>query len=407
MDFTLRVRLSAMMFLEFFIWGAWSVTMGTYLNEIGFQGTEISRAYSTTAWAAILSPFFVGLVADRFFAGQKVMGVLHLLGAALLYYASTVTDPGFFFWVLLGYALCYMPTLALVNAISFYQMKEPEKEFPSVRVLGTIGWIVAGLIISTLEGGFGLVGIEATATPMRLAAGASALLGLYSFTLPHTPPASAGKSVSIAEVLGLDALRLMKERPFAVFILSSLLISIPLAFYYNFTNLFLNESGMQAVAAKMTLGQASEIIFMLVMPFFFRRLGVKYMLLVGMLAWAVRYVLFAFGNNEALVWMFYFGIILHGVCYDFFFVTGQIYVDKKAPPGLRSSAQGFITLITYGVGMVIGAWVSGRIVQGNEVLLNGEVSGHQWTDIWIQPAVMAGAVALAFALLFNEKRIRG
>ncbi|HSR66561.1 MAG TPA: nucleoside permease [Acidobacteriota bacterium] len=406
MEITLRMRLSAMMFLEFFIWGAWSVTMGTYLNEIGFQGTEISRAYSTTAWAAILSPFFVGLVADRYFAAQKVMGVLHLLGAALLYYASTVTDAGFFFWVLLGYALCYMPTLALVNAISFYQMKEPEKEFPSIRVLGTIGWIVAGIIISTMEG-FGLEGIEATSTPMRLAAGASALLALYSFSLPHTPPASAGKSVSVAEVLGLDALRLMKERPFAVFIVSSLLISIPLAFYYNFTNLFLNESGMQAVAAKMTLGQGSEIVFMLVMPFFFRRLGVKYMLLVGMLAWTARYVLFAFGNNDALVWMLYLGIILHGVCYDFFFVTGQIYVDKKAPPGLRSSAQGFITLITYGVGMVIGAWVSGRIVQGNEVLLNGEVSGHQWTDIWIQPAIMAGAVAAAFALLFNEKRIRG
>lgn len=397
MNTKLRIQLSTMMFLEFFIWGAWCVTMGTYLNAIGFKGTDIGTAYSATAWAAVLSPFFIGMVADRFLPAEKVLGVMHLLGAVLMYLASTVTEPATFFWVLLGYALCYMPTLALVNAISFHQMDNPEKQFPPIRVLGTLGWIIAGLII-------GFMKIEPTPIPLRIAAGVSVVMGIYSFFLPHTPPKSAGKKVSISDVLGLDALRLMKNRSFAVFVVSSLLICIPLAFYYNFTNLFLNESGMVNAAGKMTMGQMSEVFFMLVMPFFFARLGVKKMLLVGMTAWAARYVLFAFGATGNLVFMLYFGILLHGICYDFFFVTGQIYVDNEAPEEIRASAQGLIALVTYGAGMVIGAKISGLVVEHYQIMEAGKIAGHVWRTIWIAPAVMAAVVIVLFVLLFKEPR---
>ncbi len=404
MNMRVRIQLSVMMFLEFFIWGAWVVTMGTYLTEIGFQGGEVGRAYSTTAWAAIISPLFVGMVADRFFSAEKVLGVMHLLGAVLMYVATRVTDPWIFFWVLLGYALCYMPTLALVNAIAFNQMDDPERQFSSIRVLGTIGWIVAGLILAFSGRIAGIERIDATVIPLQLAAGVSVFMGLYSFFLPRTPPQSAGQKVRVKEVLGLDTLALMKKLSFAVFIISSLLVCIPLAFYYNFTNLFLNESGMKDVVGKMTMGQMSEVFFLLVMPFFFKRLGVKKMLLVGMAAWVARYVLFAFGNNEALVFMFYLGIILHGVCFDFFFVTGQIYVNNEAPPALRSSAQGFLAMVTYGIGMVIGANISGLIVQHYEILDEADkIVGHQWREIWLIPGIMAAVVMVLFALLFRQE----
>ena len=403
MNLRIRTELSVMMFLQFFIWGAWFVTMGTYLGKgLGFEGTDIGSAYSTTAWAAIISPFFIGMIADRFFPAQIVLGVMHLLGAVLMYVASTVTTPATFFWVLLAYALCYMPTLALVNAISFDQMTNPEKEFPPIRVLGTLGWIVAGLMIMAL-GRARLTNIEATAIPMRMAAACSLLLGIYSFFLPNTPPKGTGKKVSVRDILGLDALELMKERSFAIFVICSLLVCIPLSFYYNFTNLFLNESGIKDVAGKMTMGQMSEVFFMLVMPFFFVRLGVKKMLLVGMIAWAVRYVLFAFGNNESLVFMFYVGILLHGICYDFFFVTGQIYVDKVAPEEIRARAQGLIALITYGAGMVIGAKISGLVAEHYQIMEAGEVVGHAWPQVWVIPAAMAAVVIVLFALLFREK----
>jgi len=403
MSMQIRLKLSVMMFLEFFIWGAWFVTMGTFLGKgLGFGGTDIGSAYSTTAWAAIISPFFVGMIADRFFSAEKVLGVMHLMGAGLLYWASTLTTPGIFFWVLLAYAICYMPTVALVNAIAFNQMKNTEKEFPGIRVLGTAGWIVAGLVITFL-GRTGFEDIEATALPMRMAAGCAIVMGLYSFFLPKTPPRSIGKEVTAREVLGLDALKLMKDRSFAVFVVTSLLVCIPLAFYYSFANLFLNEGGMQDVAAKMSIGQMSEVVFMLVMPFFFARLGIKKMLLVGMLAWSARYVLFAFGNVGSLVSMLYLGILLHGICYDFFFVTGQIYVDKEAPKELRASAQGFIALVTYGVGMVIGNKVAGLVAEHYQTMnAAGEVAGHNWQQIWIIPAVMAAAVIVLFVVLFKE-----
>ncbi|MGD9903636.1 MAG: nucleoside permease [Vicinamibacterales bacterium] len=394
---TTRAKLSALMFLQYYVWGAWYVTMGTWLGgTLQFSGEQIGLAYGTTALAAMISPFFVGMVADRFFATERLLAGLHLVGGVILYLASTQTAFGPLYTVLLGYTLCFMPTLALSNSLSFRQMADPGAEFPGVRVLGTIGWIVAGLTIGTL-------GLEATAVPMRLAAAASIVLGLYALVLPHTPPQKLGHRPTLGDVVGLDALKLMRDPSFAVFVLGSFLVCIPLQFYYAFTNPFLNELGVVNAAGKMTLGQMSEIGFMLVMPWFFRRLGVKYMLVVGMAAWAARYVLFAYGDNAALMWMLYGGILLHGICYDFFFVTGQIYVDTKAPADLRAAAQGFIAFVTLGVGMFIGSWLSGLVVDRYS---SPGAAGivHDWRAIWLVPAAGAAAVLLLFAVFFRAPR---
>lgn len=409
MPMNTRVLLWIMMFLEFFVWGAWAVTLGTYLTQIGFTGPQVGLAYSTTGWAAIVSPLFVGIVADRFFNAEKLMGVLHLAGAGLLYACTLVTDPTVFFVVLLGYALCYMPTLALVNAIAFNQMKDPEREFPAIRVLGTIGWIAAGWAIIALGGVYG-GSIEGTSTPLLLAAAASAVLGVFSLVaLPKSPPAGRGKEISFGQLLGLDAAQLMKDRSFAVFVLSSLLVCIPLAFYYAWCNPFLNEIGVANAAGLQTLGQVSEIVFMLVLPLFLARYGVKITLLIGMLAWSLRYVLFAFGGVDGTgLWaMIVLGILLHGICYDFFFVTGQLYVDKRAPQEIRASAQGFIALVTYGVGMVIGNNIAGRVVgayTGTEIVDGVEATTHQWQTIWLIPAGMAFVVVVIFAVLFSDRQ---
>ena len=357
---TLRLKLATLMFLQYFVWGAWSVTMGTWLGQtLGFSGQQIGLAFGTTAVAAMVSPFFVGLVADRYLATQRILAALHLVGGGILFVgvesnAASVRSTR----VLLAYALCYMPTLALSNSLSFRQMKDPGSEFPGIRVLGTIGWIVAGLFIGTL-------GLEATrdcrceSPPAR-----SVLLGLFCVALPHTPPQATRRARRWADVIGLDALKLMKRpRRSRSSCIGSFLVCIPLQFYYAFANPFLNEIGVSNAAGKMTLGQMSEIVFMIAMPWFFRRLGVKKMLLVGMAAWTARYLLFAAGASDALVWMLYGGILLHGICYDFFFVTGQIYVDQRGAAGpARASAQGFIAFVTLGVGMFIGSLVSGRIV---------------------------------------------
>jgi nucleoside transporter len=397
---SVRLKLSVMMFLQYFVWGAWYVTMGTYLlNTLQFSGQQSGLAYSTTALAAMVSPFFVGLVADRFFATERILAVLHLLGAALLLYVSTLTNFAAFYPVLLGYTLCYMPTLALTNSLSFHQMRDPGKEFPGIRVLGTIGWIVAGFVISFLSA-------EALASQFRVAAVASAALGLFSFALPHTPPARIGHRTTARDILGLDALELMKERSFAVFVIGSFLICIPLQFYYAFTNPFLTELGVTNTAAIQTMGQMSEIGFMLVMPFLFVRLGVKWMLLIGMLTWSLRYLLFAFGNGGPLIWMIYLGIIVHGICYDFFFVTGQIYVDKKAPLHIRAAAQGFIAFVTLGVGMFVGSYLSGWIVDQYTYTRDG-AHVHQWLPIWLIPAAAAAAVLVLFALFFRYREEPG
>jgi nucleoside transporter len=391
MPSTVRLKLSVMMFLEYFVWGAWYVTLGTWLGSLGFSGEQIGLTYGTTALAAMISPFFVGMIADRFFATERLLAVLHLLGGTLLFLASTRTTFGPLYSAVLIHTLFYMPTLALTNSLAFRQMKDPGREFPPIRVLGTIGWIVAGLVVGTL-------GVEATGRPLQLAAAGSVVLAAFCLVLPHTPPHRTGR-VNFRDVLGLDALQLMKDRSFAVFVLGSFLVCIPLQFYYAFANPFLNAIGVTNAAGKMTMGQMSEIVFMLLMPWFFRRLGVKQLLLIGMAAWVARYILFAYGNNQELVWMLYLGILLHGICYDFFFVTGQIYVDKKAPPTVRAAAQGFITFVTYGVGMLIGSWLSGRVVDAYVVA--GDV-GHDWQSIWLVPAAMAAAVLVLFALFFRN-----
>jgi len=405
MKLTNRVQLSSMMFFNFFVWGIWFVTMGTYLTKgnIGATDGQTGLAYGTQCLGAIIAPFIIGMIADKFFAAQKILGVLHLAGAGLLYYITTQTSFGSFYSLLLIYMIIYMPTLALVNAIALKQVTSAEKQFSGLRMWGTIGWIVAGAIIQWMAWENNPESLSIT---YKVAAATSALFGVYSFFLPNTPPPKAGQKVSISEVLGLDALKILKDKNYLIFFIASILICIPLAFYYGQANLFLNESGMVGAAGKMTLGQVAETVFLFLMPFFFKRFGVKQMLLIGMFAWVLRYLLFSYGDMNSGLWMLYFGIILHGICYDFFFVTGQIYTDHKAGETVRSSAQGLITLATYGVGMYIGFWAAGKIV-GSYAITDaaGKVINHNWQTIWIYPCLFAAGVSLLFILFFkNDKK---
>jgi nucleoside transporter len=414
----ITARLSIMMFLQFFIWGAFFVTMGAYLLEV-FDGEEglnsiIGSAYATHNWAGLLAPVFVGLIADRFFNAEKVNAISHLLGAALLWYASTVTDSGTFIWIMLAYFMLYMPTLALVNAIAFANIEDPEKEFPKIRVWGTIGWIVAGFVVAqTVLGFFGIPilgwitgvesGIQSTNIPLKLSAAVSLFYGFYSFTLPECPPSAKGEKFDLKQALGLDAIKLLTDKSFAVFSFSCFAISIPLAFYYARTNDFIAAVAFGSSSPSfMAIGQMSEVLFMLAIPFFLSRLGVKWMLVVGMVAWTARYLLFGlFPSSTALIVL---GIALHGICYDFFFVTGQLYVDRKAPKHLRASAQGFFNLLTYGAGMLIGNYVLGW--WGDNIQLDGS-SAEGWFEgaqaFWVMPGIVALAVALFFFLTFWDK----
>ncbi len=392
-----KVRLAAMMFLEYFIWGAWYVTVGTWLGQTQhFSGTQIGLVAGTTAVGAIVSPFLAGWVADRFFATQYVLAALHGVGAVLLYMASQRSSFTAIYWLVLAYACAYMPTLALTNSLAFRQMRDPKSEFGPIRVLGTAGWIVAGLIVGGLK-------LEATAIPLQLAAACSLVLALYALTLPHTPPIREAGKFEISKLLPTEAVGLLRERSFAVFVLASFLICIPLQFYYAFTNLFLNEIGIHNAAGKMTGGQMSELFCMLLIPWFFRRLGVKYMLIAGMAAWALRYVLFAYGNGGAALWMLYGGILLHGICYDFFFVTGQIYVDRKAPLASRAAAQGMLTLITYGAGMLLGSWLSGQVVDHYATYAADGSSTHAWKPIWLISAGLSATILLFFFFAFSDR----
>jgi MFS family permease len=449
------IPLSVMMFLQFFLWGAWFVTLGPFMaaHQMGGDklGTWIGNAYSTAPIAAILAPFFLGVVADRFFASQRVMGALHALGGALLLLAPSLipksgVEPTLFVGVLLAHMLCYMPTLGLSNTVAFNCMNNPEKQFPLIRVWGTIGWIIAGLMVGYvaqslfpyakfLVEGFTLESFEAARTalagkqpvdPDTLAkftqtksateaarnasphffyiAGASGVvLGFFSFMLPNTPPPMKGKPTDIGAILGRDAVSLLKDRSFLIFTLASLLICIPLAAYYSMAGTYVGAYGIENIPVKMTFGQMSEIGFMLVMPLFFARLGVKWMLAVGMLAWVIRYALFAGawssgGPQDDLKWMVLAGIILHGICYDFFFVTGQIYVERKASPDIRGQAQGFLVLITQGVGMLIGNQLIGRL-KDHYTSAEGVTD---WKAMWIAPAVFAAVIMLIFIALFRN-----
>ncbi|MEX0608175.1 MAG: MFS transporter [Balneolaceae bacterium] len=413
---SITTRLSLMMFLQFFIWGGFFVTMGTYLLEI-FQGEEglnsiIGQAYATHNWAGLIAPVFIGLVADRYFNAERVNAVCHILGAGLLWYAATITDPGIFIWVMLAYFMLYMPTLALVNAISFANITNPDKEFPSIRVWGTVGWIVAGFVVAQTALGFvdipiissllGIDNVQITSIPLQMCAIISLIYGIYSFTLPETPPAEKNKKFSLGEALGLDALKLLTDKNFLVFSLCSFAISIPLAFYYARTNDFIAAVAFgEQSASFLAIGQMSEVLFMVLIPVFLVRFGVKWMLLIGMLAWTTRYLLFGlFPGSVSLIIL---GIALHGICYDFFFVTGQLYVDKKAPKHLRASAQGFFNLLTYGAGMLIGNYVLGW--WGDNIALDGSTSEGWFSGaayFWVLPGLVALAVAVMFMVLFRE-----
>lgn len=399
-----QFQLSLMMFLEFFIWGGWFVTLGTFLgSNLEATGAQSAMAFSTQSWGAIIAPFIIGLIADRYFNAERILGVLHLIGALLMYMMYQSTDFGAFYPYVLSYMIVFMPTLALVNSVSFNQMTDPAKQFSFVRVFGTIGWIVAGSLISYL----GWDASENIAQGMLkntflMTAIASALLGVYSFTLPKTPPkVEKSEKMNLSSILGLDALSLLKDRNFLLFFIASVLICIPLAFYYQNASPFLTEIGVENSTFKMSIGQMSEVLFMLLLPFFFKKFGFKMTILAGMLAWTLRYLLFAYGNSGELVFMLIIGIALHGLCYDFFFVSGQIYTDTKAGKKFKSAAQGLITLATYGVGMLIGFYVAGIITD----MYQSAEGSHNWENIWIYPAGFALIVALLFALLFKDEKI--
>jgi nucleoside transporter len=396
MKTTTRIQLSALMFLEFFIWGAWYVTMGTYLDKVlHASGKEQGAAYAAMAIATVISPFFVGMIADRFFSAQKVLGVLHLAGAVLLFEITNISNPEVFKWVILLYSLLYAPTLALANSVAFRQMKDPAKEFPGIRVLGTIGWIATGWMIDKVF----KISTDQLAFTFKMAAVASAALGLMSFTLPRTPPKAKGEKTSFAKILGVDAFVLFKDRSFTIFFFASILICIPLSFYYSMTHDFLTDAGMKNVTSNMTFGQFSEALFILLIPFFFRTIGVKWMIAVGMIAWVLRFLCFGYGDAGVAEWMLFTGIILHGVCFDFFFVTGQIYTDSKAGINIQSSAQGLITMATYGVGMTIGTYLSGYVKDFYTV--SGVI---QWRSLWMVPAAISLAVLILFVLLFKDNK---
>lgn len=405
MPFGTKLRLSLMMFLNFFVWGSWYVTMGTFLGlNLNATGTQVSAAFSTQSFGAIIAPFIIGLVADRYFNAERILGFLHLIGAVLLYWCYQAESFADFYPFIFAYMVLYMPTLALANSVSFRQMKDPEKEFSPIRVWGTIGWIASGLTISYVffwDSAASLADGSLRNT-FLMASIASIILGIFSFTLPKTPPKGrSNDKVKISDLIGLDALGLLKDRNYAIFFLSSILICIPLAFYYQNANPFLAEIGVSDPTGKMTIGQVSEVLFLLLLPLFFKRFGFKVTILVGMLAWSLRYFLFAFGDADGGLWLLLVGIALHGICYDFFFVSGQIYTDSKAGERFQSSAQGLITLATYGVGMLIGFAIAGQVTD----LFLTDAGGHDWKSIWMIPSGIAILVVIVFWVFFKNESV--
>ena len=401
MSLLLNARLSLMMFLNYVIWGAWYVTLGTYLTAgLKFSGTEAGSIFGGTALACMISPFFVGLIADRYFSTERMLAALHLVGALLLFGVTRVSSFGAVYAMILIYSICYFPTISLTNSLTLRQLSNATAEFPLIRVFATIGWIVIGLVVGGL-------GVEATATPFLLAAGVSLAMSLYCLTLPHTPPGDKGRPVTVRTILGLDALVMLKQPAFRVFVIASILACIPLTFYFSFTNAFLNEVGVTNAAGKMTLGQLSEVGAMLAMPFIFRRVTLKSIFMLGLLAWSIRYVLLGLGNASNGMWMFYVAILLHGVCFDFFFMTGQLYTDQEAPANLRSTAQGLVTFLTSGLGMFIGGVLSGGAVDYFTTTVAG-VQTRNWSGFWMSSAASAFAILLFVAFFFrSEGKVHG
>tara|TARA_B100001057_G_scaffold265792_2_gene265993 strand:+ start:247 stop:1557 length:1311 start_codon:yes stop_codon:yes gene_type:complete len=416
----LKSRLSLMMLLQFFIWGVWYVPMYPFLDNLGVDATKIGFAYSATGLAAIVSPIFIGMIADKFFPSQIVLGVMHLLGGFFLFMASKATDWSSFLPYLLAHLFCYMPTLALVNSVLFQSVKDPQKDAPAIRTFGTIGWIVSGIVIGSsflvgaeeslkfqIPGFLGgpdapedSIGLGLTNLPLLIGAGASMLLGVFSFFLPNTPPQMKGQRISVGDLLGFKSISLMKDRSFSVFIICSLLLCIPLSFYYQSANGYLKAMDINNSEGVMALGQVSEIFFLLLVPFLLMRWGVKKMLLIGMLFWVLRYIFFAAGSADAQ-YLLFLGVLAHGICYDFFFFTGQLYVDKKAPTDIRSQAQGFITFVTLGVGMFIGGNVNGFWTKMQTDEITKEIN---WDAVWYFPAIMALVVLIAFFFMFDDSK---
>jgi nucleoside transporter len=395
----LLARLWLMVFLHYFVWSSWYSTMGNYLtNTLGFTGTEVGLAYGSTAVGALVSPLFIGVLADRYFAAERLLAVLHLAGAALLYWVSTLEHFGGFYPVLLAYTITYMAGHGLTNALTLHCSKNPAKEFPLVMAMASVGWIVAGVTVSFVK-------FENNAGMFRLAAGAALVMGLYSLSLPHTPPKAVGKPASLGKLLGLDALELLRDRSFAVFMACSFLICIPLSFYFSWMNTFMTEMGVEYAAAKMTLGQVSDVVFLLLLPSLLPRLGTKGILLLGIGAWTVRFGLFtAFAQYDvaqhpSATWLMYAGILLHGMCYDFIFVMGRMYVDKHARIEVRAAAQGLHAVVTLGAGMFVGSWISGAVT---EHYTHDKI--HDWRSIWLIPAAMAGVLVFVFGFLFRDDR---
>jgi len=403
MSLHITTRLSAMMFLQFFIWGAWFVTIGVYLRQgMNFEA-GIETAYSVGPLAAIIAPIFLGLVADRFFPAQVVLGLLHFVGGVLMLFVPWSIEQelagtsGIFFWMLFAYMLCYMPTLGLTNTLAMRNIHNTETQFPVIRVFGTIGWIVAGILVGTI------LQADATALPLQVAAIASFVLAAFSFALPHTPPMRKGTRITVPQALGLEATTMLKDRNFLVFAVASLLICIPLQAYYAYTATFITDAGFASASGTMIWGQISEILFMLVIPLLFARLGVKWMLTIGMACWVLRYALFAVGAPDSVKWMIFGGIILHGICYDFFFVVGQIYTDKKAPAAIRAQAQGFLVVLTQGIGMYVGAklnavFFAAKVADAPE----GEVMAF-WPAFWWIPTAISLGILLLFFGFFRDK----
>lgn len=389
-----RIQLSILFFFQFFVWGTWGVSMGSWMKELGFSAPQIGTAFGATSAAAMISPFFIGAIADRFFQAQRLLGVLHVLGGIFLAIAATTRSFSSFYPLLLAHTLCYMPTLALANTVAFSQMQDAAKSFGAIRLMGTFGWIAAGMVI-------GKMNLGTQSTQFLIGAAVSVALGLYAWiALPAVEPKSRGVPLNLGSMIGLDALPMLRERSFAVFALGSCLICIPLAFYYSGAERFLRDVGMAEAPAKMTYGQMSEVLFMLIFPWMFARLGVKRMLLLGMAAWIARYACFAQGaaGGEQAGALLLAGIILHGPCFDFFFVTGQVYVDRRAPEGIRAAAQSFIAFLTYGVGMIIGSIAQGFILER----FTGAEGKINWAPTWIYPAVGSAAVLVLFLLFFRE-----
>ena len=393
----IKTRLCVMMFIQYIIWGSWYVTLNTYLTTtLGFSGTQAGAAFGTTAVASLLAPFVVGLVADRFFATERVMATLYAVSAVLIFLVTKVSSFTAVYSLLLAFCLCYFPTIALTNAMTMRLVADPGRDFPPIRMMGTLGWIFINLVV-------GFMHVEAGTTPFVLASVACIVMCLFSLTaLPHTPPSGGGEKISVRSILGLDALAMMKDRSYMVFVIASFLACIPLTFYYSFTNLYLNEAGVQNAAGKMSLGQMSEVGMMLAMPFVFRWFTVRGILLMGLGAWALRYVLLAYGDPGPGVWMFYIAIILHGICFDFFFVTGQLYTNQEAPRHLRNTAQGFITVVTYGFGMLVGSLLSGYALDYFSVA-SGTTIARDWTAFWLSSAAMSAAIGLLVLFFFRSR----